>query len=673
MHKIRTFSMILAAFLTIGTGITAFSYTQGQDNSRSLKSPANLSVKRINEEIFSSSEELPNDEMTCYLTAATRTETSITVTAQFSIGGYTEWGDRYGSVYFIIDDQDYSGDKSDPSLSGRTNPTFSGYTSTIIGSSSKFSGTFVIPEKMTYGSRFSIENKTIKAGAIDFSTLSSVSEMRIVIPGTVETIESGAFANVPNTVTISCVAASKPAGWAADWTDAANVEFSYNDTSVLVTKNLVVATGSNVIDHSNEDSYILGYINKEDANYYNENFVKADLPLIVSYDLSTYNGVINVQKELPLLDVDSRNSPFDAVGEIGSATISVTVDIFLEENQVLDYDSIKFYNIYKAVRDETLSTYCCDTSKAYSKESVKRFSNIVVLNDVVQCRFTGVSTFAGFTLVKMNIDKSKPYYYENAAKSIIAENQEKIDSGAYRIRYAIYNLSNAAFRITYNDGTEKTVKLDIKTPLPVIELSKDTGNEVSFMLKNSDVGAGFNANTLTHLEMLDFVINMHLWNTENNTIVGRTSRSVKFGIVDIMPKADVGATKIIDLNLTLIIVYLIYIVVYAAAAVGIFFFLKEKYKNDEFRRIKPKKYLKSALIGFVGLAEVLLAVIGLIYRTTIFRNSLAAFNPSDVLVVIAGIIALIIIGYFIKNVVVMVKTNKARKEILRLKLNEIKE
>ena len=103
--------MFLAAFLSVGTGITAFSYTQGQNDNHVSKSPALLAPKGINDGIFNSSDELGNDVMTCYLTAATKTESSVTVTTQFSIGSYTEWGDRNGSIYLVIDDEDYSGDK----------------------------------------------------------------------------------------------------------------------------------------------------------------------------------------------------------------------------------------------------------------------------------------------------------------------------------------------------------------------------------------------------------------------------------------------------------------------------------------------------------------------------------------------------------------------------------
>ena len=674
MHKNRTISMFLAAFFLVGTGITAFSYTQGQNDNHVSKSPALLVPHRINDGIFNTSDELGNDVMTCYLTTATKTKSSITVTAQFSIGSYTEWGDRNGSVYLVIEDDDYSGDKSDPSLSGSTNPTFSGYTSQLVATSTKFVGTFVIPEKMTYGTRFSIQNTKIKAGAIDFE--GQVTQVtNIVIPSTVTTIEAGAFSHVPDTVTISCVAASKPDGWAEGWTDATNVSFGYNDASVLTTKNLVLATSTNLIEHTIEDSYILGYVNKPGSDFYSENFVKDDEPLVVSYDVVTGQNKETIRKEVPLLSVDSRNAPYDAVGDIGSASISFTIDVFLEEGQELDYNSFAFYNIYVAKRDDTLSTYCCNKEDrpTYFKQSVKRFSNIIELSDVLVCNFKSISTFAGYTLITMNVDKAVPYYYETAAQNIINENAEKIQSGAYRIRYAFYNLGSSAFRITYTfDGQDFTKVVNVKTPLPVIELSKDSGNTISFILKNTDVDKNFTASSMKQFEILDLTVDMHLWNTDNNSKVGRTSRSIRFGIVDIMPYTEAPA-KALNLNLVLIIVYLIYIVVYAAAATALFFFLKNKYKNDEFRRIKPNKYLKTAIIGFAGFAEILLAVVGLIYRTTVFRNSLAAFNPSDVLVVLAGIIALIIIGYFIKYVVGLVKADKARREIIRLKLNENKE
>ena len=672
MHKSRTISMFLAAVLSIGTGISAFSYTKSQDSNIFSKSPALLASRGIDDGIFNSSAELANDVMTCYLTTATKTKSSVTVTAQFSIGSYTEWGDRNGSVFFVIEDDDYSGDKSDPSLSGATNPVFNGFTSKLVATSTKFVDTFVIPEKMTFGSRFSIQNTKIKAGVIDFEG-QNVQVTNIVIPSSVTTIEAGAFVHVPDSVTISCVATSKPAGWADGWTDAAHVNFGFNDSSVLVSKNLTVATGTNVIDHSIDNSYILGYINKQDADYYSDSFVQGDLPLVVSYDVITGQNKETIRKELPLLDVDSRNAPYDAVGDIGSASISFTIDVFLDEGQTLDYNSFSFYNIYVAKRDSSLSTYCCDTTQAYSKPAVKRFSSIIELDDVLVCTFAGVSTFAGYTLLKMNVDKAVPYYYETAAKSIINENAEKISSGTYRIRYAFYNLGSSAFRLTYSyRGQDVTKTVNVSTPLPVIELSKDSGNTVSFILKNSNVGEGFSASAIKQFEILDLTIDMHLWNTDNNSKVGRTSRSIRFGVVEIKPYSDTPA-KAVNLNLALIITYLIYIVVYAAISVALFFYLKNKYKNDEFRRIKPKKYIKTAAIGFVGFAEILLAVVGLIYRTTIFRNSLAAFNPSDVLVVLAGIIALIIIGYFIKYVVGLVKAEKARREVIRLKLNENKE
>ena len=672
MHKSSTFSMLFTALLSIGVGASIFAYnTTTTPLQGEVSHPAKrhiLQPRLADDGIFSSSTSLENKEMTCYITAAAKTEASVTVTAQFTIGSYVEWGDRDSSIYFVIEDADWSGDRSAPSLSDTPNPSFSGYVSQIKGESSKFTETFVIPEEMTYGSRFSVKNERIPSGVLDFSTLANVTVTRIVIPSTVTTIEADAFVNVPDTVTLSCVANSKPSGWATNWTDATNIEFGYNDANVLTKRNLSVSTGINTIEHSVEYSYILGYVNKPDANYYNPSFVVADLPLIAEYNVLSGNAAQTIRTEINLLDVDVRNSPFDAVGDIGSASISITVDIFLEEGQIIDYESFAFYNIYKAKRDSQLQSYCCDTSEPFYKAATKRFDKEINISDVVNCRFSNVSTFAGYTLVTMNVDKAVPLYYENAAKSIIADNQEKIDSGVYRIRYAIYNLSHSSYRITYNvNGEDKISKFDISTPLPVIELNNDSGNTISFIVKNSEVGPGFSASALKEFEILDLTINMHLWNNDNNSIVGRTAKSVSFGIVDVMPYQNNGV-KNTNLNLVLIIVYIIYVVLYAAITAVLYFYLKNKYKNDEFKRIKPKKFFKNAAIGFVGLAEVLLAVMGLIYRTSLFRNSLAAFNPSDVLVVIAGIVALIIIGYFIKYIVGLVKAEKTRRENKRLKL-----
>ena len=100
--------------------------------------------------------------------------------------------------------------------------------------------------------------------------------------------------------------------------------------------------------------------------------------------------------------------------------------------------------------------------------------------------------------------------------------------------------------------------------------------------------------------------------------------------------------------------------------------LKEKFKNDEFRRVNGKKFFKTAALGFGGLAVVLAAVLAIIGRTSVFFNSIVVFNPTDPFVIILSIFAAIFIGYFIVNVVKLIKAEMERKQSIRLKLNEDK-
>ena len=110
-------------------------------------------------------------------------------------------------------------------------------------------------------------------------------------------------------------------------------------------------------------------------------------------------------------------------------------------------------------------------------------------------------------------------------------------------------------------------------------------------------------------------------------------------------------------------------VVYAVLAVILFFYKKNKYKNDEFRRMRPKAYVKSALIGFVGLALVLAAVNFVFLRFAIFYSTVPTFNPIDAFVIAFGIFGAIALGLFIKNAVVAFKLAKKRKQALKLHLD----
>jgi uncharacterized membrane protein len=111
-------------------------------------------------------------------------------------------------------------------------------------------------------------------------------------------------------------------------------------------------------------------------------------------------------------------------------------------------------------------------------------------------------------------------------------------------------------------------------------------------------------------------------------------------------------------------------VLYTGGTIGLYFYQKNKYKNDEFNRVNTKKFVRSALIAgsFILLwtAEILV----LVGRGTAFKNSLIVFNPLDVFIVVLSIILIIFTGYYIKFAIGKFKDNKAKRESARLKLSE---
>ena len=159
--------------------------------------------------------------------------------------------------------------------------------------------------------------------------------------------------------------------------------------------------------------------------------------------------------------------------------------------------------------------------------------------------------------------------------------------------------------------------------------------------------------------------------TGSVTILGKSSKSYKFAYITVVDNvASNAALGVFDWNIFLIVFFAAYIAIYAAAAFGLYKHMKEKYKNDEFRRVNDKKFLKSAILGGLGLGEVLAALLFLIMRTVGFKNTIVVFNPTDPILIGTAIAALIIIGYFIVHVIKRVKAEIERRKAIRLKLDE---
>lgn len=655
-----------------------------------------------------------------------------------NIGVYTNYygelvktpSDSTNTVYSVINDVNWSKDFDNPvRTADGLNPPYclEGYVARIEDNESN--PDVVIPEIMTYGEKLKIKNTRIANKAIQFAK-NELGEYEanihsITIPNGIEIIDSNAFYHVPDSVTIYCEAASKPDLWNDRWTDAKNIVWGYSvDPS---TKTCVCGSIDKDMRLGNDaTSYILGYkYEHQDLHYcpkckeyvvplvddkcpvcdshttlIEDVTPEFQKPLIVSYDIKDKRSsqvIRSVWEELPLLSEDPTSISTSYFDSCKTSALSRTFDILLEENEQFDPDSLVVYNIYRAKSvqikgkyidedgnvSEKYSTYVVPETQVQFKASAKkRYNKEVDFTEVLTNEFTGVTAFAGTTMISSRMNKVLPSYWY---KGIPAETQEafkeKLANGEYSIRYALYNLNNSFYRIKYyspSAGEEVVCTMPINTPNSVVILEKDTNNSVSFLINDKDVYYenelgirvfDFASQNLRQFEIIGLVVNIHLWNNAQSIKVSKSDVSLKFGALEVMPYSFNGPS-VYKITTFVWIFVAGFTVLYAAIAVSLFFILKNKFKNDEFRRVKPKQYLKTSILGYVGSIIIALTVVFICFRSGRFSNAISVHNPLDVYIVVPGIISIVVIGYFIKFIIDKVKANKKRKSDKKLKIGK---
>ena len=218
--------------------------------------------------------------------------------------------------------------------------------------------------------------------------------------------------------------------------------------------------------------------------------------------------------------------------------------------------------------------------------------------------------------------------------------------------------------VSFNDSAEDGLTLNFHL------LTQDENNVVTFLLKNKLIDEDFNANTVKKVEYKGLSIKLDLMNTKKGTtqIVTKSDVVTRFGYFDIL--SDNSDINVFNADVFMIISSILYVVVYVVIAVVYYFYAKNKYKNDEFRRVNTKRFIKKSLINFVGGGIIYLALNFILLRFGFFNVSVIVYNPLDPLVVIVGVVAIVVFGLFMKNLVTYIKTEKERRRALRLKLNE---
>ena len=267
--------------------------------------------------------------------------------------------------------------------------------------------------------------------------------------------------------------------------------------------------------------------------------------------------------------------------------------------------------------------------------------------------------------------KAPHIYIDDAtSRKAVENNINSILNGKYVFRYTVSNLNLASLVVSYKKGgvEQEPVVIPIKSPSPVFEISQDTGNVISFLV-NNDYLKGIDTGAITAVGISGATVDIHLFNNETHTRVMNTQLQHTFGNIEILPQINVQLNYF-NINGYLLLFFGALTLIYAVIAVVVFFYKKNKYKNDEFRRMRPKAYVKSAVLGYIGLVLILAAINFIVLRIGFFNSTIPTYNPIDAFVIIFSIAAAISLGLFIKNFASAIKLAKKRREILRLKLDK---
>ncbi len=702
MNNIRK---TLAGFLVFGM-LATFAFAQKPTTVVSAQSDEASSITRntVNDD-FSDETEVDSQEIGVSISQSTTTSTSQSLTVSFRSKTLSGFRTAIFNYIIGIDDANYTGDPADPAPEGydvydeETGlPLFEGYVAYVTGSVSENNKNVYIPSKMTFTGRFTIKVTRIDAGAVSTAgcgstdipntwTYTSGSEVisrikNIYIPSTITEIKAGAFTGMPTdgSAVIHYEGSAIPSGFETGWVDADVTDPNLIDVSTSSydkpkQKNSNVGGTVDIPDPLGRPlNFILGYVDLDaDKNY----------PLTVQYDLVTnLNGVETretIYEALPL--VNTRN-PYDACGPLATNSYTRTLGYKLGKGQSIDDSSVVFHNIRKTYVDGEGKTQV-DFTKRYFARPIIGYSEKQNIDNLVHVRASTNSTFAGYSMFTLKMDrnlsiKSAKYpqphsLYLDVKTDVYEQNKANIKSGKTKIRYLLYNLYNSSYHFVYVGANNelKDVVVPVKTVISYQNLENDNDNLVSILLKNSAIAPDFNPSKVRLFELMNITIQMDLITTTDSgsvSILGKSSISYKFAYITIINSAE--DISVFNWNLFLIIFFASFVVVYAAAAFATYKIMKEKFKNDEFRRVNGKKFLKKAILGGLGLGEVLLAVLFIILRTVGFKNTIVVYNPTDPLLIATAIVGLIIFGYFIVYIIKLVKAEKERRKAIRLKLNE---
>ncbi len=403
-------------------------------------------------------------------------------------------------------------------------------------------------------------------------------------------------------------------------------------------------------------NFMLGYYPEDEEQY----------PFSLSY---YYTNKAGERKEgITEFEVNSTVNNYDAVGpDIGSDSLTFYLDIDLEEGDIIDRDSLIFFNVFYLQYNAADKTFSPKFEENLTIKKIKTTSSAkedIDLDKHFTTELKGISSFGNFLCFDVTFDNhAYDLYYSKKADYVDNKYKEELDEGKFLIVYDFPALSNASLTFYYSTGEvihKRFSQMSVTSSLRI-----DYGmSQVKFVVDNIPL------ENLERVAMNSLSFKIRIVTKEDKEQAG-TAFTTRFA--SLWFKTNTGTLEgvsQINIVLILIIAEAAYIVVFVALALIYYFYAKNKYKNDEFRRVNTREYVKTSIIAGFGVDVLILDLLVIIFRFGAFNNRITVFNPIDNFVVVLSVALIFFIGYFAKRAVASVKESHARREAKRLKLNE---
>lgn len=613
----------------------------------------------------------PDQELSVSVLSSTTTPTSQSFGISFKTGGIGYKTRKNSFIVTTSDEQFYEYVKELDSLSVddrkkleddikngiKEAPEFSGYVTQIKNGNS--GGHVVIPKKFTRNELLYLHIESVDLVAVEnWKNIKS-----ITIPNTVKNVYDTSFAGAPaGTIFNIEDEEAVPVGWDENWLPEGcilNKGYDYDGNTDDKTK--VPSQYGNPVQFGDPDkNYILGYYPEDGEKY----------PLVLGYEFEGQPGEVHYHE----FNLNTRsNSNYDSVGQnISNTVTNLFITIPLNGNNKINVETLTIYNIYPQTSVGNVIVPDVINYKGYFIKPDLTFSHQYDLDEFFKYSYSRVSSFANYIAVAMNVDTViEPTIYSTLNNNYYENNLPNIEKGHTIIRYRFTNLSSASYKIVYEGRNGLVTKvLPVSTPISYYNFSTTSTNNVVFLIDKNTIGDDFSLSNLHRFDLESASITLDLYIPERNAIIARSNVTTRFGNISIYNSETQPSLHLFNVDLFLILLAVGFIVIYSAVATIIFYVRKEKYKNDEFRRVKPAKFLQKALIGLFGLGIIVFAIAFVVLRVTVLSNSVVVFNPTDPFIIVFGIASVLSIGYFVKELIAYVKAEKQRKTAIRLQLDK---